>query len=165
MYEPTSVDQHQLRAGLETGELIAIMAMSETAYAAAHIPGSIALTSVSQAKARYATDAPLVVYCTDPARYRAGDGRHVVVFGHPDPGEPQLFRLLRNRGCILQGVGTGRAVGDHGQIEHRERQPTAIERRLLERFVLRPGVGFVVVSHDAVATLPVRSLPFRPLVS
>ena len=67
MYEPTSVDQHQLRAGLETGELIAIMAMSETAYAAAHIPGSIALTSVSQAKARYATDAPLVVYCTDPA--------------------------------------------------------------------------------------------------
>ncbi|MGI9611515.1 MAG: rhodanese-like domain-containing protein [Acidimicrobiales bacterium] len=67
MYEPATVDEHQLRRGLAAGELIAIMTMSEAAFASAHIPGSVALTSVSQAKAHYAQDAPLVVYCTDLA--------------------------------------------------------------------------------------------------
>lgn len=67
MYDPTTIDERQLRDGIEAGELIAIMTMSESAFAAAHIPGSVAATSVSQAKARYASDASLVVYCTDPA--------------------------------------------------------------------------------------------------
>ncbi|MGI9614877.1 MAG: rhodanese-like domain-containing protein, partial [Acidimicrobiales bacterium] len=65
--QPTTIDAQQLRDGIETGELIAIMTMGEAAFDAAHIPGSVRLTSVSQAKARYADDAPLVVYCTDPA--------------------------------------------------------------------------------------------------
>lgn len=67
MYEPATIDEHQLRAGIESGEVIAIMTMGDAAFATAHIPGSVALTSVSQAKAEYGTNAPLVVYCTDPS--------------------------------------------------------------------------------------------------
>ena len=66
-------------------------------------------------------------------RRRAGDGRHVVVFGDPETHEPEPLGGLRQPRRVGQRLGRGAALADHGQIEHRQRDhAVTIRTRLAE---------------------------------
>ena len=61
-----TIEREELRAAMDGGEEIKlVMAMHQTHFDAAHIPGSIQLFDLEQADAHLHHDDLIVVYCSD----------------------------------------------------------------------------------------------------
>lgn len=67
----TTIDRETLKAGLDSGTLIAVDALPESYYAQAHIPGAVNLTieDVENRAGHLLPDknAAIVTYCSNPA--------------------------------------------------------------------------------------------------
>lgn len=63
-----TIDREELKAALDSGaDIKLVMAMHETHFEQAHIPGSIRLFTPEEAQGQLSTDDTIVVYCSHQA--------------------------------------------------------------------------------------------------
>jgi rhodanese-related sulfurtransferase len=60
-----TIDRDELRAALAAGKVKLVMALSEWAFQAKHIPGSLHFNSAAELMAVLGKDEDIVVYCSD----------------------------------------------------------------------------------------------------
>jgi rhodanese-related sulfurtransferase len=60
-----TIDREQLRRELERGQIKLVMALSEWAFRAKHIPGSLHFNTPAELLAALGKDDDIVVYCSD----------------------------------------------------------------------------------------------------
>jgi rhodanese-related sulfurtransferase len=67
----TTIDRDELKQVLRTGGSTVVMTMTEWAFHAAHIPGSVVADSAEAVQRLVPADADIVVYCTGGACARS----------------------------------------------------------------------------------------------